>query len=50
MRSFKSKVLSAVVCVAPVLAAVLPSHGDVARLHNERLQLGMVHSYMHRPL
>ncbi|KAF2629165.1 hypothetical protein BU25DRAFT_338018 [Macroventuria anomochaeta] len=39
MRSFKSKMLSAVACVAPVLAAALPSRGEVAQLHNEPLQL-----------
>ncbi|KAJ4355164.1 hypothetical protein N0V95_003186 [Ascochyta clinopodiicola] len=40
MRSFKAKVLSAVACVAPALAAALPSHGEVARPHHEPLQLG----------
>ncbi|KAF2996911.1 hypothetical protein E8E13_005861 [Curvularia kusanoi] len=39
MRSFKSKILSAVACVAPVLAAALPSHGEVARPHSESLPL-----------
>jgi hypothetical protein len=39
MRSFKSKILSAVACVAPVLAAALPGHGEVARQHNEPLPL-----------
>lgn len=50
MRSFKSKVLSAVACIVPALAVALPSHGEVARPHNEPLQLGMLHSYILLPL
>ncbi|KAF9693086.1 hypothetical protein EKO04_008941 [Ascochyta lentis] len=45
MRSFKAKVLSAVACVAPALAAALPSHGEVARPHNEPVQLDFQQNY-----
>ncbi|KAF1930194.1 uncharacterized protein M421DRAFT_419242 [Didymella exigua CBS 183.55] len=45
MRSFKSKVLSAVAFAAAGFAAALPSHGEVARLHNEPLQLDVQQNY-----
>lgn len=45
MRSFKSKVLSAVAFAAAAFAAALPSHGEVARPHNEPLQLDVQQNY-----
>jgi hypothetical protein len=45
MRSFKSKVLSAVAFAAAGFAAALPSHGEVARPHNEPLQLDVQQNY-----
>ncbi|KAJ4406564.1 hypothetical protein N0V91_004506 [Didymella pomorum] len=45
MRSFKSKVLSAVAFAAAGFAAALPSHGEVARPHNEPLQLEVQQNY-----
>ncbi|UPX10323.1 uncharacterized protein EKO05_0000989 [Ascochyta rabiei] len=45
MRSFKAKVLSAVACLAPALAAALPGHAEVARPHHEPLQLDFQQNY-----
>ncbi|KAF3039893.1 hypothetical protein E8E12_004542 [Didymella heteroderae] len=45
MRSFKSKVLSAVAFAAAGFAAALPSHGEVARPRNEPLLLDVQQNY-----
>ncbi|KAH6629713.1 hypothetical protein C7974DRAFT_191269 [Boeremia exigua] len=45
MRSFRSKVLSAVACVPAVLAAALPARGDVARPYSEPVQLDFQQNY-----
>lgn len=45
MRSFKSKLLSAAALVPAALAAALPSHGEVARPHNEPVQIDVQQNY-----